>query len=171
MRWVIILLVVLCSCVAKRDVAKCSKPAYVKDSIKHIRNMNIALKTVRYSSAFVAGYAEGMQDVLSFHPDNFSKMHPNANKQFWLPDYSWKNKWKNGDKSQGEKFFGSSSFLVWTTDAWHGLKSINRVGTLGASIIIPIGSKKKWTYYAKELIIGYLFNRVGFYASYNLIYK
>lgn len=29
------------------------------------------------------------------------------------------NKWKNGDKSQGEKYFGSSRWFVAFTDTWH----------------------------------------------------
>ena len=37
---------------------------------------------------------------------------------------SWVNKWKNGDHLQGEKFFGSSTFMVWTTDLWHLAKAI-----------------------------------------------
>jgi hypothetical protein len=45
----------------------------------------------------------------------------------WEPFFdstiSWQNKWKNGDRNQGEKFFGSSTFLVWTTDAWHLFKT------------------------------------------------
>lgn len=44
--------------------------------------------------------------------------------QFTNPYTSAKNKWKNGDKAQGEKFFGSSTFLVWTTDFWHCAKTI-----------------------------------------------
>lgn len=39
--------------------------------------------------------------------------------QWWNKNYSWRNKWKNGDPEQGEKFFGSSTFLVWLTDGWH----------------------------------------------------
>jgi len=139
-----------------------------KDSI---RSLNIKLKTIRYSSAFVSGFAEGTMDVISFHYDSFQKVHHNANPQFWNPQLSWKNKWKNGDKVQGEKFLGSSTFLVWTTDAWHGLKAVNRLTTIGGSIVITIGEKKKWWWYAKELAIGYAINRVGFYTSYNLIYK
>ena len=44
--------------------------------------------------------------------------------QFTNPAESWKIKWKNGDRTQGEKFFGSSTFLVWTTDFWHLAKTI-----------------------------------------------
>ena len=44
--------------------------------------------------------------------------------QFTNPNISWQNKWKNGYRIQGEKFFGSSTFLVWTTDFWHLAKTI-----------------------------------------------
>jgi len=44
--------------------------------------------------------------------------------KFTNPEFSWQNKWKNGDRKQGELFFGSSTFLVWTTDAWHLFKTI-----------------------------------------------
>ncbi len=136
-----------------------------------IRSLNIKLKTVRYSSAFVAGFAEGTMDAISFHYDSFQKVHKNVNHQFWNPQLSWKNKWRNGNKIEGEKFIGSSTFLVWTTDGWHMLKAINRLATFGATITIVIGDKKKWTYYAKEILISYAANRAGFYTSYNLIYK
>lgn len=38
---------------------------------------------------------------------------------WWNPNISWKNKYKNNDPTQGPKFFGSTTFLVWLTDAWH----------------------------------------------------
>ena len=41
------------------------------------------------------------------------------NPLFWDKHKSWRNKWKGGVAANGEKFFGSSTFLVWTTDAWH----------------------------------------------------
>jgi hypothetical protein len=44
--------------------------------------------------------------------------------RFTDPATSWANKWKNGDRKQGEKFFGSSTFLVWTTDFWHLAKTV-----------------------------------------------
>lgn len=42
-----------------------------------------------------------------------------GNPLFWHKNKSWQNKWKNGDKKQGEKFFGSSRWFVLFTDAWH----------------------------------------------------
>jgi hypothetical protein len=66
----------------------------------------------------IAAIANAICDKLQFH---FSTSIFPSN-TFWNPQVSWKNKWKNGDKSQGEKFFGSSTFLVFTTDAWHLFK-------------------------------------------------
>ena len=42
-----------------------------------------------------------------------------GNPLFWHKHKSSANKWKNGDKKQGEKFWLSSRQLVWITDAWH----------------------------------------------------
>jgi hypothetical protein len=38
---------------------------------------------------------------------------------WWLKSYSSNNKWKNRDSANGEAFFGSSTLLVFLTDAWH----------------------------------------------------
>lgn len=37
---------------------------------------------------------------------------------------SWRNKWKNGNKSEGEKFPFSSTILVFLTDRWHLAQSL-----------------------------------------------
>ena len=42
-----------------------------------------------------------------------------GNPLFWHKNKSWQNKWKNGDKTQGERFWGSSRWFVLFTDAWH----------------------------------------------------
>lgn len=43
----------------------------------------------------------------------------NGNQQVRHKHISASNKWKNGDKKQGEKFFGSSKWFVSLTDTWH----------------------------------------------------
>ena len=58
-------------------------------------------------------------------------------KTFWIKDLSWQNKWKNGDKKQGEKFFGSSRWFVLFTDAWHLFGVLFRV--FYAKVYICIG--------------------------------
>jgi hypothetical protein len=141
------------------------------DSTNRIRNKNIKLKTYRYGSLYISGAARGAADALLFHYDKFNRVHPNANNEICNPSESWKRKWKNGDPKQGEAFPGSSTFLVWTTDLWHGLSAASTIAGIGGTVIIVIGEKHKLVYYLKEIAIGYLFNRVGFYSTYNFVYK
>lgn len=56
------------------------------------------------------------------------------NPLFWSPAVSWRNKWKYGDPAYGERFFGSSTFLVWLTDAWHIFKALFILFFLGTCI-------------------------------------
>ena len=64
----------------------------------------------------ISSLAKAIQDKLQFHFDKsvFSKV---KNKQYWNPAISHRNKWKNRDSRQGEKFFMSSTLLVGLTDA------------------------------------------------------
>jgi hypothetical protein len=69
----------------------------------------------------LAGIFNACMDVIDFHFDTsvFSKWTGNK----WIdPSISWKNKWKNGDYTQGEKFLGSSTIFVFVTDLWHFLQ-------------------------------------------------
>lgn len=81
----------------------------------------------------LASTADAIMDTLSSHfptsifsdSSNWKivKNWPNAKKlklYKWLnPYYSWRNKWKNGNKEEGEAFLGSSTLFVFSTDAWH----------------------------------------------------
>lgn len=56
---------------------------------------------------------------------------------YWHKNIACANKWKNGDKSQGERFFGSSRWFVMFTDAWHLFGYFyNRLSRLSG---IPVG--------------------------------
>ena len=66
---------------------------------------------------------DAMQDTVAYHYD--TSVFRNAKHRRWLdPSISWKNKWKDGDAGKGERFFGSSTFLVWLTDFWHFMKAV-----------------------------------------------
>jgi len=41
---------------------------------------------------------------------------------FWDYRVAWRNKWKNGDPKQGERFLASASVLVTFCDGWHLVK-------------------------------------------------
>jgi hypothetical protein len=81
-----------------------------------------------------AGIFNACMDVLDF---KYSKsIFLNCKNQQWInPSISWKNKWKNGDSTQGEKFFGSSTFLVWLTDLWHFSKFMMLLAICAAIIL------------------------------------
>ena len=74
----------------------------------------------------LAGILNAAMDIIvstSRYNKSVFKMLPKKWEPFFDSTISWQNKWKNGDRNQGEKFFGSSTFLVWTTDAWHLFKT------------------------------------------------
>ena len=67
--------------------------------------------------------AKGISDVLSFRYDR-SVFKDSKHKQWLDPRISHVNKYKNGLKDQGEKFFGATTVFVMFTDAWHMLDFI-----------------------------------------------
>ena len=84
--------------------------------------MTVALTISAFVFAIVSGFSKAVCDLseegnLKFLPE-----------RFWNKYMSWKNKWKNGDKAQGEKFWGSSRWFVMFTDGWHLFGLIERVG-------------------------------------------
>lgn len=62
---------------------------------------------------FISGFAKAVMDLSS---EGKIKFKPS---RYWIKSMSSTNKWKDGDKRKGEKFFGSSRWFVSLTDAWH----------------------------------------------------
>lgn len=75
--------------------------------------MSIAFIIIAISLSIFSGFCKAICDLSEEGKLKF------RNKGYWIKKYSSNNKWKNGDKSQGEKFFGSSRWFVALTDAWH----------------------------------------------------
>ena len=92
--------------------------------------MTIALIILSVVFAILSGISKAVMDL-----SEESKIK--GNPLFWHKNKSWQNKWKNGDKSQGEKFFGSSRWFVLFTDAWHLFGVLFRV--FYAKVYICIG--------------------------------
>jgi hypothetical protein len=82
---------------------------------------------------FISFSAYAIMWTLQFH---FSEsVFKNLNRYYWNPVYSWANKWKQEINTNNirviglfeyysngkpkERFFGSSTFFVWLTDAFH----------------------------------------------------
>lgn len=83
---------------------------------------------------FVSGMLDGTIETINYHYESgFKPRMKNVNDQFWNPAISWKNKYKNGVSTEGPKFYGSTNMFVFTTDAYHLMRTSKRVidgGTL-----------------------------------------
>jgi len=83
--------------------------------------MDIILTVISIICIFLSGMSEAIMDKLQFHFEKSIYSNPTKyNQLFWNPIESWKNKWKDDLKT--EKFLGSSTLFVFTTDAWHLFK-------------------------------------------------
>ena len=84
----------------------------------------------------IAGLAEAGMDALAH--DFEGSIFKDANPNFWNPIVSGGNKWKNGDRNQGERFFLSSTLLVGFTEGWHLFK-MGRTLLLFSAIAVITG--------------------------------
>ena len=113
---------------------------------------------------FLFGCSDGIGDHLQFH----YKEGQFKNEQFWNPEKSWKNKYKNGDPEQGPAYFGSTTFLAWTRDAWHLFKTIKST-IIQFLIAFLLLWRKRWYWvliglFGAKLVVG-----AGFHLFYTLI--
>ena len=81
-----------------------------------------------------AGLCEAAMDALAHYYEQsvFKKLNPT----YWNPVVSGVNKWKNGDRTQGERFFLSSTLLVGFTEGWHLFKMARTLLLFGAIAVI-----------------------------------
>lgn len=82
--------------------------------------MIIALAILSVIFAILAGVCKAICDLSE---ESKIKGHP----LFWHKDTSWNNKWENGLRSKGERFWGSSRWFVALSDAWHLFGFLERI--------------------------------------------
>jgi hypothetical protein len=70
----------------------------------------------------ISAIAKAGMDKLNFHfyESIFSKL----SHRFWNSEYSWQNKWRDGNPDLGEDYPFSSTLFVFLTDGWHLLQFI-----------------------------------------------
>jgi predicted PurR-regulated permease PerM len=84
----------------------------------------------------ISGLSKTIEDISASNYSTSKLSYLNAS--FWNKSISWKNKWKNGDESQGEKFLGSSTIFVFITDAWHLFDLIRDITLIISLLLTPI---------------------------------
>ena len=121
------------------------------------------------STMFLAGAFNGVSQDLLFHYNEFETTFPNANTQFWDPEISWRNKYKNGDPLQGARFPGSTTILVGTTDGYHAMLSSRDIMIVTS---IALSSKSRsWKHFLKKTAVYTLAYGAGFHLTYRTIIK
>jgi hypothetical protein len=137
------------------------------------------------SAMFASGMIDGTLESISYHYENgFKPAVPNANDKFWNPAISWKNKYKNGDPSQGPAHAGSTNILVCTTDAYHLLRTSMRTidGVTIAYYINknardyrfgPLRPSKRelWKKTVIDFLVLTTIRCAGFHLTYNLMFR
>lgn len=118
----------------------------------------------------LAGASNAIMDKISFHWDR-SIFKGTKFEQWANPKISYKNKWKNKSNSlDGERFPGSSTIFVWTTDLWHFAQSFMItffvLGVLSYDGIVNIGDL-----YILNLIIDYVILKMTFSISFEIFWS
>lgn len=113
---------------------------------------------------FISGMFEGFNQAYLFHFGKVEAKFPNIKPN----DEAWKNKYKGDLKTP--KFFGSTTFLVWTTDVYHLTRMITRVLFAITFILVGLSGFTDITLIGLAVII-YLIWTGGFHLVYSIIFK
>lgn len=136
-----------------------------------VKKYNIRSAILPAGVAFFSGATWGLHETISHHWGAFHQRFPKASARYWNPAISWKNKYKDGDFLRGEKFPGSSTIFVSTTDAKHLLTSLHRTSMFGAGLTITLGEKRPWWHYAINTGISFFSFSTGFHTVYTVAFN
>jgi len=112
-----------------------------------------------------AGIFEAVMDKLQFHYE-ISIFKKFKNQLFWNPTISWRNKYKDGDPTKGEKFFLSKTLFVGLTDAWHLFKLLRTLSIFIGIFFLFIPCVTKM-----ECLLFVIIARVLFGISFTIFYN
>ena len=97
----------------------------------------------------ISAISKTISDTLAFR---FKKsIFKNLNEDWWNPSKSWRNMYKNGKRSDGPKYFGSTTIFKFTTDAWNMFESIS-TATLSICIVMIISNGFKLSGFVSVLL-------------------
>lgn len=118
--------------------------------IAYLRRMAASLVAM-----YLAGVANAAQDIAANKAWYNLSIFPQAGEsasEFWGPkDHTWVNKWnvsESGAPLVGvERFFLSSSALVWLTDIWHAAQTV-MLTAIQISVLLYRRPPRRWMYLA-----------------------
>lgn len=133
--------------------------------------MNLKAILIVGALSALSGAAKAVKDTISHH--HGMSVFATWNAQYWNPQESWKNKYKNYD--QGDKrprYLLATTWLVWTTDAWHFMDTLYRMFLIGAGVVGGMyanRSAKGWKYWS-HAYIWFLYIVISGAASFHFLY-
>jgi hypothetical protein len=86
------------------------------------------------TTAFTGGFFFRRAEIRKDDFRRYAAVHPNADPQWANAKLSFRNKYKNWPHDKSPAYFGSTSFLVFTTDGFHADNAI-----AGAAMAANIG--------------------------------
>lgn len=120
----------------------------------------------------IAAGFNAIMDILKdkFYSSIFINFEKTAyvNGSWWNPYFSWRNKYKNGRPVNGPRFFGSTTFLVWITDAWH-MAQMGMLSFIAGTIIVSLTMPLALSFW--KIIVLFVGLKIIWGISFELIYK
>lgn len=135
-----------------------------------MKNWHIIL--ILSAFALLAGMVNGLNETISHHYSSFADVFPNANPFYWNPALSWQSKYEGGIYAQGADFLGSTTFLVFLTDAYHLTNLVELISLTIAAVIagalVPVRRPVLWICVGITYCL--LLYVAGFHAVYTFLF-
>ena len=114
------------------------------------------------TALILSATCKAVMDTIQFgsYFDKFGK--------WWIPEYSWTFKYKNGDPKQGERFFGSTTIFVGFCDGWHMAQHFFLFFLFIAMILYPHTVDTSWSWW---IPVHFVVIYAGFTGTFEIVYR
>jgi hypothetical protein len=122
-----------------------------------MEELKIVLGIFAFLFVAFAAASEAVMDKVQFHYNKSIFKDAKYKQIFWDPNLSWVNKWKDSSARE-EKFAGSSTIFVFTTDAWHLFKFYRNTALfIGLPLLFLNPINIVWTMIIARVVYGLVF--------------
>lgn len=135
--------------------------ALVFSTITHSQKLKDYLPSL--AATFLGGASDGLRDASMYRMDGYS--------DFWNGKQSWRNKYKNRDINQGAAYFGSTTFLAFTTDGPHLANMFTHQFNGMAVAFMPNDNNKKLGHVILKVLAYNAVRQAGHSIVYGMIFK
>lgn len=112
---------------------------------------------------FISGMSDGLRDASLFGRTKWSSWSDGTT--------SWKNKYENGDATQGPAFFGSTTFAVMFTDMPHAANTLTHLSDAYSKVYMPNMAGTTFWQKTKVVVIYVACKAIGHNLIYGAIFK